>query len=86
MRCAVRNLAPPFAGSTRPYVIDFYCASAGLAVELDGDEHATRARRDSIRTRFLNRRGIRVIRFSNRDVCSNLDGVKDDCTCTNSSP
>jgi very-short-patch-repair endonuclease len=60
-----------------PYVLDFYCASADLAVELDGDEHANRAERDSLRTRFLNRRGIRVIRFCNRDVWSNLDGVKE---------
>jgi very-short-patch-repair endonuclease len=60
-----------------PYVLEFYCASAGLAVELDGDEHTSRAHRDSVRTRFLNRRGIRVIRFCNRDVWNNLDGVKE---------
>lgn len=58
-----------------PYVLDFYCARASLAVELDGDEHATRRDRDAARTRFLNDRGIRVIRFSNRDVWSNLSGV-----------
>jgi very-short-patch-repair endonuclease len=60
-----------------PYVLDSYCASAGLAVELDGDEHTSRAHRDSVRPRFLNRRGIRVIRFCNRDVWNNLDGVKE---------
>jgi very-short-patch-repair endonuclease len=60
-----------------PYVLDFYCPSAGLAVELDGDEHATRTHQDSVRTQFLNRRGIHVIRFCNRDVWSNLSGVKE---------
>jgi len=60
-----------------PYVLDFYCASAGLAVELDGDEHASRTHRDALRTRFLNHRGICVIRFYNRDVWSNFDGVKE---------
>jgi very-short-patch-repair endonuclease len=60
-----------------PYVLDFYCPSAGLAVELDGDEHASRTSRDHRRTRFLNDRGIRVIRFFNRDVWNNLDGVKE---------
>jgi very-short-patch-repair endonuclease len=60
-----------------PYVLDFYCASAGLAVELDGDEHARRTHRDALRTRFLNHRGICVIRFYNRDVWSNFDGVKE---------
>ena len=60
-----------------PYVLDFYCASAGLAIELDGDEHASRAHRDTLRTQFLSRQGVRVIRFSNRDVLSNLEGVKE---------
>lgn len=60
-----------------PYVLDFYCARAGLAVELDGDEHANRAHRDSVRTEYLNQRGIHVIRFCNRDVWNNLDGVKE---------
>ena len=60
-----------------PYVLDFYCPSARLAIELDGDDHTTRAESDSRRTRFLNQRGIRVIRFSNREVWSNLEGVKE---------
>jgi very-short-patch-repair endonuclease len=60
-----------------PYVVDFYCAGAGLVIELDGDEHAARAHRDALRTRFLNRRGIRVIRFCNREVWGNLAGVKE---------
>lgn len=59
------------------YVLDFYCSKAKLAVELDGDEHASRTGRDAMRTRFLNGRGIHVVRFSNRDVCSNLDGVRE---------
>lgn len=46
-------------------------------MEVDGDEHASRGSRDSRCTRFLNGRGIRFIRFSNRDVWTNLDGVKE---------
>jgi very-short-patch-repair endonuclease len=60
-----------------PYVLDFYCPSLGLGIELDGDEHAGRVARDAVRTRFLNSRGIQVIRFSNREVWSNLDGVRE---------
>jgi very-short-patch-repair endonuclease len=60
-----------------PYVLDFYCPSVRLAIELDGDDHATRTKSDSRRTRFLNQRGIHVIRFSNRDVWNNLQGVKE---------
>ncbi|MGZ8400341.1 MAG: DUF559 domain-containing protein, partial [Methyloceanibacter sp.] len=47
------------------------------AIELDGDDYATRTESDSRRTRFLNQRGICVVRFSNRDVLSNLRGVKE---------
>jgi very-short-patch-repair endonuclease len=59
------------------YVLDFYCPSLGLAIEVDGDDHANRARRDTVRTQFLNRLGIRVVRFANRDVWGNLDGVRE---------
>lgn len=59
------------------YVLDFYCPSIRLAVELDGDDHASRAARDEARTRFLNGKGIHVIRFSNRDVRGNLEGVRE---------
>ena len=60
-----------------PYVLDFYCPSCGLAIEVDGDDHAGRAGRDAARTRYLNGQGIRVVRFANRDVWSNLDGVRE---------
>ena len=60
-----------------PYVLDVYCPSVRLAIELDGDDHTTRAESDSRRTRFLNQRGIRVVRFSNSDGWSNLEGVKE---------
>ncbi|MCJ7527987.1 MAG: endonuclease domain-containing protein [Methyloceanibacter sp.] len=59
------------------YVLDFYCPSIRLAVELDGDDHASRAAHDETRTRFLNGKGIHVVRFSNRDVWSNLKGVRE---------
>jgi very-short-patch-repair endonuclease len=48
-----------------PYILDFYCPSARLAVELDGGQHFEAAARayDQRRTAFLQRRGIRVLRF-----------------------
>jgi very-short-patch-repair endonuclease len=57
------------------YVLDFYCPSSGLAIEVDGDDHAARLSRDAARTRFLASRGIHVIRFTNRDVWRNLEAV-----------
>ena len=59
------------------YILDFYCAAARLAVELDGSQHYEPAERlyDERRTEYLNSLGIRVLRFSNLDVLRNLHGV-----------
>ena len=59
--------------------MDFYCASAKLCIELDGQNHYTfhGSREDNIRTKFLNSKGIRVIRFENRLIWDNLQGVLD---------
>ena len=62
-----------------PYILDFYCPSAKLCIELDGNDHYTYqgAKEDEIRTKFLNGKGIRVIRFENRLIWDNLQGVLD---------
>ena len=53
-----------------PFVVDFYCAEAHLAIELDGSVHddPSRAAYDAARERALAARGVRVLRFSNDDV------------------
>jgi very-short-patch-repair endonuclease len=51
-----------------PYILDFYCATARLGVEIDGPAHADQAARDERRTRWLAEQGIRVVRFSVEDV------------------
>ncbi len=53
-----------------PYILDFYCAEARLAVEVDGLAHDTegQARRDERREAWLAERGIRVLRFRAGDV------------------
>jgi len=60
-----------------PYILDFYCASAKLAVELDGEQHFTVHGRehDEARSFYLATKGIAVVRFPNHDVHDNLDGV-----------
>ncbi len=58
-----------------PYVLDFYCPAIGLAIELDGGQHALREGTDVRRTRWLNAKGIIVLRFWNNDVHGNLQGV-----------
>ena len=59
------------------YIVDFYCAAAKLAIELDGSQHYEPAEMyyDEQRTAYLNGLGIAVLRFSNADVQTNLYGV-----------
>jgi len=59
------------------YILDFYCAAAKLAIELDGSQHYEPEAQayDHRRTEHLNRMGIMVLRFSNTDVMRNLAGV-----------
>ena len=59
------------------YILDFYCAAAKLAVELDGSQHykPEEAARDNERTAFLNRYDIEVLRISNYDIDTNFEGA-----------
>ena len=59
------------------YIVDFYCASANLVIELDGSQHYDCAGRaaDQRRDQELNRLGLTVLRYSNLDVDRNFDGV-----------
>jgi very-short-patch-repair endonuclease len=59
------------------YIVDFVCHEARIVVELDGETHDFEAqqKRDQQRDRWLALRGYVVLRFLNRDVLSNLEGV-----------
>jgi very-short-patch-repair endonuclease len=59
------------------YVLDFYCPREKLAVELDGAAHDSEVaqHRDGRRDRYLAELGVRVLRFENREVMRNLEGV-----------
>jgi very-short-patch-repair endonuclease len=60
-----------------PYVLDFFCATANLAIEVDGEAHnrGDRPLRDDARDKWLESQGIRVLRVPATDVLNNLDGV-----------
>ncbi|HLX05617.1 MAG TPA: DUF559 domain-containing protein [Candidatus Binatus sp.] len=47
------------------YVVDFYCASAKLAIELDGGVHQEQGKYDESRDRIISRAGVRVLRIPN---------------------
>jgi very-short-patch-repair endonuclease len=59
------------------YILDFFCPECCLAVELDGAPHfsAFRDDYDFRRTKYLESLGIRVIRFENRLVFEDIEGV-----------
>ena len=60
-----------------PYVLDFYCPTARLAIEVDGSGHAFSAgqEHDSAREAFLAESGFRVLRFYNQQVYQEFDVV-----------
>jgi very-short-patch-repair endonuclease len=57
-----------------PYVLDFYCPTVRLCVEVDGSGHLDR-REDDRRTAWLTTRGVRVIRFWDHEVSNNREQV-----------
>ena len=62
------------------YVLDFYCAPARLAVEVDGEAHARgdRPERDARRDAWLAGQGVLVSRYAAGEVLGNLEGVARD--------
>ena len=59
------------------YIVDFYCASAKLVIEVDGSQHyePQGAAHDSARSEFLESLGLEVLRFSNREIDREFRGV-----------
>ena len=59
------------------YIVDFYCASKKLVIELDGSQHYKEANRkdDAERDEYLKSLGNEVVRYSNQDVKRNFEGV-----------
>ena len=55
--------------------MDYYCPAAKLVVELDGMTHVGQGEADDRRTAFLERQGVRVIRFTNDELLSAYEAV-----------
>ena len=58
-----------------PYVLDFYCDAARLAVEVDGEGHVGRVEADVRRDRWLLAHGVRTLRIRAASVRDDVDGV-----------
>ncbi len=59
------------------YIADFYCAEAGIVIELDGSQHYEDENmvKDAERTAFLEGYGLKVIRIPNNEVSGNFYSV-----------
>lgn len=59
------------------YIVDFFCPSLNLIIELDGGQHnePTSIEYDNKRTNFLNKLRYRVLRIWNNDIDTNIEGV-----------
>ena len=65
------------------YIVDFYCASAKLVIELDGTQHYEDqgVAKDAERTKVLESFGLKVIRYSNREIDREFPAVYICCCC-----
>ena len=59
------------------FIADFYCHNARLIIELDGSQHYTEQGQlhDEARTEILEKYGLYVLRFSNKDIDDKFEGV-----------
>ncbi len=62
------------------YIVDFYCATAKIVIELDGSQHFEEKgeAKDKVRYKFLSSLGINVLRYSNLEVQTDFNGVCED--------
>ena len=63
----------PFGSS----IADFVCKEQWIIIELDGGHHneTEEIEKDNIRTKFLESKGFKIIRFWNNDIDNNIEGV-----------
>jgi very-short-patch-repair endonuclease len=59
------------------YIVDFFCPKAKLVVEVDGGQHFSdeTTEYDKIRDDYLISLGLKVLRFTNNEVLTNIEGV-----------
>lgn len=62
------------------YILDFYCASAGISIELDGSQHFSEEgeQKDGLRDCYCAERGVKVLRYSNLQIAEDFEGVCQD--------
>lgn len=59
------------------YIVDFYCNELNLAIEIDGYSHLLDEvkEKDSLKETELNKEGITVMRFADKEIFTNIENV-----------
>ena len=59
------------------YIVDFYCPKPRFIIEIDGDSHYSEVaeEKDRRRTKYFTELGLEVVRFTNKEVAENIEGV-----------
>lgn len=59
------------------YIVDFYCSKAQIIIEIDGGQHfePDNLQKDIERDKALNKLGLLVLRFDNRQVLTEMESV-----------
>lgn len=59
------------------YIVDFYCPSKKLVIEIDGSQHFKKDNKelDKIHTEYFRGLDIKVLRFTNTEINTNIEGV-----------
>lgn len=62
------------------YIVDFYCASKRIVIEIDGSQHfeKTGKSKDEVRDKYFNDLGLTVLRYSNYEINTAFDSVCED--------
>jgi very-short-patch-repair endonuclease len=59
------------------YIVDFYCPKAKLVIEIDGGQHCNgqQIKKDKVRDNYMREHKLKVLRFWDKEVFANLEGV-----------
>ncbi|MCX5750558.1 MAG: DUF559 domain-containing protein [Candidatus Saganbacteria bacterium] len=57
------------------FILDFYCPEYKLGIELDGPVHLKQQEYDALRQKIIEEQGVKIIRFSNKEVVANINNV-----------
>ena len=62
------------------FILDFYCPKAKLVIEIDGGQHYMDEdkKKDEKRDSYIKKLGLKVLRFSDRDVLKNISSVSEE--------